>query len=167
IDAPECLPRRLPIFRQAARLNSLTVSAKELRFEVHCVSFRPTRVRNESATIWTATFGLRGSGRDRHPEAVLVDPPVLSAARSLPLPHLNRCIGVTGVMEASTGQGRRLIRKRRWPHMKCAIPRHNGVGLRQQDGKLILVILMRIGDVVAILKNVPTIIFLDQRQMLE
>src|SRR5262249_31739924 len=57
IDAPECLPRRLPIFRQAARLNSLTVSAKELRFEVHCVSFRPTRVRNESATIWTATFG--------------------------------------------------------------------------------------------------------------
>src|SRR5262252_3764048 len=167
VNTPERLQRRPPAFGQTARLNRMTVSAKRLRFEVRSVNFRRMRVRNESTTICTETFGLRRRWLDGQPEAILVDPPVWSTARSLPLPHLDRSVGVAGVVKATARQSRRFIRKRRRPHMKRAIPRHGSVELRQQDGKLVFVIFMRIGNVIAILKNVPTVFALDHRQMLE
>src|SRR5215468_2156785 len=59
VNTSERLQRCPPAFGQTARLNRMTVPAKRLRFEIRSVNFRRMRIRNESTTICTETFGLR------------------------------------------------------------------------------------------------------------
>jgi hypothetical protein len=88
-----------------------------------------------------------------------------AAARRLPLPHVD-VAAVRRVVQAPRVRRARLIGHRLRAHMgRAAVP--EGVGFREDDGELVLVVTHGIRLLRIRVRHVPTVLTLDQRHALQ
>ena len=91
--------------------------------------------------------------------------PAGRAARRLPLPD----IGIAGfrVMQSAAAHGGRRVGDRLRPRMKGPAAGQRDIHGGQQHRKLVFVVLMLVAELKAGVKQVPSVGFLDERQMLQ
>src|SRR5439155_27057611 len=102
---------------------------------------------------------------ERWPEMGIVHPSGRAAAGGFPLPD----IGVAGcrVMQSASAHGGRRTGDRLRPWMKGSAASQRDIHGGQQHRKLVFVVLMFVAELKTGMKQVPSIGFLDQRQLLQ
>ena len=126
---------------------------------------RRSRVGREAAPVWNDICRLHRRRIQRRPDMGVIHPAGSAAARGLPLPDID--IAVCREMQSAAAHGRRRARNRLRPGVKGSVARQRGIRRGQQHRKLVFVVLMLVADPIAGVKQVPSVGFLDQRQMLQ
>src|SRR5262245_45013394 len=165
IDAPHRRPSRLPVLRQSFRLHRARVAAGPALFEIVGV-VRRARIRGKSALAGRAARGLVLVRDDRRPEVTVVDEAQQTAARRLPLPDIDDA-AVAREMQATPGGSGRLAVDGGAADVEGAVACKQRVVVGDQNRELVVVILVLVADVVFALHDVPAILLLDERKMLQ
>src|SRR6266404_3583827 len=128
---------------------------------------RDTRIRCESAFIRDDILRLHGRGLHRGAEMSVVHPARRTAAGRLPLPYVD----IAGVshreMEAPAGHGSWRFGDRMGACMESVVASKACIRSGQQHRKLVLIVVVLVSGLVAVVKQVPSVDFLNKWQMFQ